>query len=212
LNEQQLTKRQERAAATAEQLLVAARDVFEARGYQATTVGAITERASCAHGTFYLYFRNKEDAFGKVITDVIHRMYERAAGPPSDKPYPALHEVIRGYLQIFAEHAPLMRCIHEAMLQSVSIREMWLDLRRPFIELIGRVLARLVETGDLRPLDTTMAAHALGSMVEWTSFTHLVLGEPPVTPTSVEDLATTLTDLWWHAIYTAPVAQSLPNY
>ena len=54
-------KRQERAAATQSQLLEAAREVFCERGYQATSVAAITDAASTAHGTFYLYFRNKED-------------------------------------------------------------------------------------------------------------------------------------------------------
>jgi AcrR family transcriptional regulator len=211
VKQQQLTKRQERAAATAEQLLIAAREVFEAKGYQATTVGAITARANCAHGTFYLYFRNKEDAFGRVIADIIHRMYAQAAGPAASDPYAALHQVIHGYLQIFAEHAPLMRCIHEGMLRSKSIEEIWLGLRRPFIELISRVLDRLVDAGDLRPLDTVLAANALGSMVEWTSFTHFVLGEPPVTSTSIDDLATTLTDLWWHAVYRAPVPEGLPH-
>jgi AcrR family transcriptional regulator len=47
-----VNKRQLQAAATQEQLLAAARDVFEEKGYQATTVGAITDRAATAHGTF----------------------------------------------------------------------------------------------------------------------------------------------------------------
>jgi AcrR family transcriptional regulator len=208
---EQLTKRQERAAATAEHLLNSARDVFEARGYQSTTVGAITAKAKCAHGTFYLYFRNKEDVFGKVIADIIQRMYARASAPTATEPNAALHQVIREYLQIFSDHAPLMRCIHEGMLVSKSIEEIWLGLRRPFIELIGRTLERLIEGGDLRPINTTLAAAALGSMVEWTSFAHFVLGEPPVTATSVDDLAATLTDLWWHAVYAAPVPEGVPR-
>ena len=53
-----VTKRRQRAAATADQLLAAARETFEARGYQATTVGAITEAANTAHGTFYRSFKN----------------------------------------------------------------------------------------------------------------------------------------------------------
>ena len=63
--------RQEQAATTRRQLLDAAGAVFEERGYKGTTVGAITDRANTAHGTFYLYFRNKEDAFCQVIESVI---------------------------------------------------------------------------------------------------------------------------------------------
>jgi AcrR family transcriptional regulator len=80
------SKRQQGTAATADQLLNAARDVFESRGYTSTTVGAITSAANTAHGTFYLYFKNKEDAFGKVMASVTitdlwyHAVYTREEG------------------------------------------------------------------------------------------------------------------------------------
>jgi AcrR family transcriptional regulator len=204
---QRITKRQERAAATAEQLLAAAREVFEQKGYQATTVGAITDAANCAHGTFYLHFRNKEDAFAKVMADVIHRLYEEARGPWEGDPYPALTEANRGFLYVFSEHAGLMRCIHEGMHQSPAIEKMWLDLRRPFLARIERILNRLADAGTVRHMNTVLAAHALGAMVEWTAFSHFVLDEPPVTPTSIDDLAATLTDLWWHAVFQVPVEE-----
>lgn len=205
---QRLTKRQERAAATAEQLLAAAREVFESKGYQATTVGAITEAANCAHGTFYLHFRNKEDVFAKVMAVVIHRMYEEARGPWEGEPYPALAQANRAFLRVFAEHARLMRCIHEGMHRSEAVEKMWLSLRRPFVDRIERVLTRLVDAGEIRAVNPALAAHALGAMVEWTAFTHFVLGEPPVTTTSPTELADTLTDLWWHAIYQVPVPKA----
>jgi AcrR family transcriptional regulator len=208
--DQRISKRQERAAATAEQLLAAAREVFERKGYQATTVGAITDAANCAHGTFYLHFRNKEDAFAKVMADVIHRLYEVGRGPWEGDPYPALVQANLGFLRVFSEHAGLMRCIHEGMHQSAAIEKMWLDLRRPFMARIERILVRLVQAGTVRPMNTTLAAQALGSMVEWTAFSHFVLGEPPVTPTSVEDLGATLTDLWWHAVFPVPVEETAP--
>ena len=196
-----LSKRRERAAATAEQLLAAAREVFEARGYQATTVGAITEAANCAHGAFYLHFQNKEDAFGKVMADVVRQLYEEARGPWEGAAYPALYQAHLGFLRVFEQHAALMRCIHEGMHRSAVIERMWLELRRPFIKRIQRILNRLVEAGTLRPMNTLLTAHALGSMAEWTAFTHFVLDEPRGPQTTIEDLAATLTDLWWHAVY-----------
>ncbi len=203
--DERLTKRQERAAATAEQLLAAAREVFETNGYQATTVGAITKAASCAHGTFYLHFRNKEEAFAKVMAEVIQKMYEEARGPWEGDTYPALAQANLGFLRVFSEHARLMRCIHEGMHQSKTVETMWLGLRRPFIDRIERILSRLVASGTVRPLNTVLASHALGAMVEWTAFTHFVLHEPPAA--STEELADTLTDLWWHAVFAVPVPE-----
>ena len=198
---QRSSKRQQRAAATAEQLQAAAREVFESRGYAATTVGAITKAANTAHGTFYLYFKNKEDALGRVMEEVIEQMTNEPSGPISDDPYEQLHRGLRQYLEVFNSHKGLWRCLIEGLHQSKAVESMWLDLRRPFIEQVARNLERMSESGEIRPFDATQAAYALGSMVEWYAFTHLVLGEPPITEDAIDTAAATLTDLWFHAVY-----------
>ena len=195
------SKRQQRAAATADQLLGAAREVFESKGYVATTVGAITEAANTAHGTFYLYFRNKEDVFSKVMAQVADDLYREARAPWAGDPHEALLVATRGYLEVFSAHRGLWRCLFEGMHQSPAIGAMWLGVRRPFVERIQRNLDRLLDGGTVRPMDTALAAEALGSMVEWTAFCFVELGEPVGRRASVEELAVTLTDLWYHAVY-----------
>ena len=195
------SKRQQRAAATADQLLAAAREVFEARGYVATTVAAITEAATTAHGTFYLYFRNKEDVFGKVMAQVADDLYREAKAPRSGDAYHTLEVATRGYLEAYSAHRGLWRCLIEGTHQSPAIAQMWLGVRRPFIERVQRNLERLLAAGRIRPMDTRLAAEALGSMVEWTSFCHVELGEPPGASPTLEELAHTLTDLWFNAVY-----------
>ena len=197
-----VSKRQERAAATADQLLIAAREVFESSGYAATTVGAITRAANTAHGTFYLYFKNKEDVFGRVMQAVLDEMLDEARSPWSGDPHDALYKANLRYLEVFSNHAGLWRCLLEGMHQNKGIEELWLDMRRPFVERIARNLARMSASGQIRPMDTTMAAYALGSMVEWFAFTHLVLNEPARSPESIDRAARTITDLWYHAVYT----------
>jgi AcrR family transcriptional regulator len=195
------TKRQQRAAATADQLLSAAREVFEAKGYVATTVGAITDAGNTAHGTFYLYFKNKEDVFAKVMAQVADDLYREARAPWVGDPYEALAVATRGYLESFSAHKGLWRCLIEGMHQSPALGEMWLDVRRTFVDRIQRNLERLVQAGTVRPMDTRLAAGALGSMVEWTTFCYVELGEPPQETTSLEALSQTLTDLWFNAVY-----------
>lgn len=195
------SKRQLRAAATAEQLLAAAREVFESKGYVATTVGAITEAANTAHGTFYLYFDNKEDAFAKVMAQVADDLYREARAPWAGDPYDALLGATRGYLEVYSAHRGLWRCLFEGMHQSPAIGAMWLGVRRPFVERIQRNLDRLLESGKIRAMDTALTAEALGSMVEWTAFCFVELGEPAGGTATIEDLSVTLTDLWYHAVY-----------
>jgi AcrR family transcriptional regulator len=202
---ERITKRQQRAAATAEQLLTAAREVFEAKGYQATTVGAITQAANTAHGTFYLYFRNKEDAFAKVMASVTDEMYREAGAPWSGEPRETLARATRGFLEVFKAHRGLWRCLLEGMHQSKAIETMWLELRRPFIERIARNLERSTVSGLARPLNASLAAHALGSMAEWLAFAHFELGEPGEDQATTDDIAEIITDLWYHAVYAGAV-------
>lgn len=196
-----MTKRQERAAATAEQLLTAARVVFETKGYQATTVGAITKAANTAHGTFYLYFKNKEDAFAKVMASVVSEMFQQAGAPWTDDARETLDRATRSFFVVFQAHRGLWRCLLEGMHQSKAIEEMWLELRRPFIDRIARNLERSVAAGVARPMNTEVAAHALVAMTEWTAFAHFELGAPGPEKATADELADTVTDLWYHAVY-----------
>jgi AcrR family transcriptional regulator len=195
-----LSKRQQQAAATAEQLLAAAREVFESRGYVATTVGAITEVANTAHGTFYLYFRNKEDAFCQVVARAADDLYREATAPGGGDAYTWLEASIRGYLRVYSAHRGLWRCLLEGMHHSAAVEQMWLELRRPFMDRIERSLERLGGTGSIRPLDPRPTAHALGAMVEWSAFCQVELGEPGGPDVSLDGLARTLTDLWFHSL------------
>jgi AcrR family transcriptional regulator len=195
--------RQEQAAATRRQLLDAAGAVFEERGYKATTVGAITNRANTAHGTFYLYFRNKEDAFCQVIESVI---VDEVAGnvvvPLDDAPRPAMEDGIRAFLGVYEKHTGLWRALLEGMLQSPRVEQMWLDLRRDLVVRLSDTFAAQQRSGRVREFDTMTVAHALAAMTEWSAFTHLVLGEPaPDRPRDPEALVTTLADLWYRSIF-----------
>lgn len=195
--------RQEQAAATRRHLLDAAGAVFEERGYKATTVGAITDRANTAHGTFYLYFRNKEDAFCQVIESVIvDELAGNVVVPLDDAPRPAMEEGIRAFLSVYDKHTGLWRALLEGMLQSPRVQQMWLDLRRDLVVRLSDTFAAQQRSGRVREFDTMTVAHALAAMTEWSAFTHLVLGEPtPDRPRDPEALVTTLADLWYRSIF-----------
>ena len=196
-----VSKRQAQAAATQEQLLEAARQVFASRGYQAATVGAITQAANTAHGTFYLYFRNKEDAFQRVMQEITGELYAESRSPwePGDT-RTSLRAALKGFLEVFVRHRDLWRCMLEGSFTTPAIEEAWLDIRRAFVERTARHLRQLADEGEIRELNADIAANALGAMVEWAATTHFVLDRNPA---PFDDVLETLTDLWYHAVYAA---------
>ena len=202
------SKRQKQAAATQDQLLTAARDVFGDRGYQATTVGAITSRANTAHGTFYLYFRNKQDVFAAVMADVTDELYREAdIGSPASDPRTALEASIRGFLDAFVRHRKLWRSLLEASFTNRDIEVVWLMLRARFVDRIERDLNVLRAAGATRELDVPLVANALGGMVEWVATTQYVLESGPP-GRSVEDTAAALADLWFSAVFAGTPASA----
>jgi AcrR family transcriptional regulator len=207
--------RQRQAAATRLQLLTAACGVFEEKGYQATSVGAITDRANTAHGTFYLYFKNKEDAFCQVIETVIVGELAKAIQPtPGLGARDRIEQVIRSFFAAYGPHSGLWRAVLEGAFQSPRVQELWLDLRRALIHGVAESLEAECTQGAIRPLDPLMTAHALASMNEWFAFAHFVLGEPPGANDQLDpnnDHAVgVLVDLWYHALYGEVLAEPGP--
>src|SRR5919206_1173342 len=64
---------------TMRRLLDAAMVVFEKRGFHAARVDDIVKVAKTSHGTFYLYFSNKEDLFRALAADAAERTLALAA-------------------------------------------------------------------------------------------------------------------------------------
>ncbi len=66
-----------RRARTRADLLTAARQVFAERGYHDASIADITQAADVGVGTFYLYFRDKDEAFHTLLDEGFREMREQ---------------------------------------------------------------------------------------------------------------------------------------
>ena len=206
--EQPRSKRAAQAEATRELLLAAARDVFSERGYHNTSVGAITAAADTAHGTFYLYFRNKEDIFANVVQGLVLEMYDGMAPLRQDVRGPeAVRHLMRDTLEVYVAHAGIWRCLLEAVFTSPAIEALWREIRAGFISQMAQTLAEFQQLGKVRDVDPVLAANAIGGMFEWAATTTFVLRMPPVDNATLDATAETLADLCCHALATSVLAQ-----
>src|SRR5258707_7379951 len=67
-------KREQTKVANRQAILDAAREVFGELGYETATVRDIIRRAGLAAGTFYNYYRSKEEAFAALADDGARRV------------------------------------------------------------------------------------------------------------------------------------------
>jgi len=79
-------RREERAAEIAAAIFNAAAKVVGEHGYADASIARITERAGVAHGTFYNYFRSREELFDKLLPalgrDMLAHIRARTTGMP----------------------------------------------------------------------------------------------------------------------------------
>src|SRR3982750_2747440 len=88
---------------TMRKLLDAAMVVFEKRGYHAARVDDIVKVARTSHGTFYLYFSNKEDLFRALLGDVAEEVATLAETPGPVGPGPEGYDELRAWLGQFLD-------------------------------------------------------------------------------------------------------------
>ena len=202
-----MSSRRARAETTQREVLSAARTVFAEKGYRATTVAAVTAEAGVAHGTFYLYFENKEDVFVHVVSDALEELYQTSFTPaPLVGGYPdptIVRERIAGFLTTIASQAGLWRAVLEGALASPVVADHWMVQRSRFHQTLAWRWRTFQTAGTMRPFDVEIAAHALGSMIEWTALSSLAFG-PPGEFVVDDHLVDTLTGLWTRAVGVDP--------
>ena len=103
---------------TMAKLLDAGLDVLTERGFHAARVDDIVRVADLSHGTFYLYFSNKEDLFKALLKDALHDMEIVAGDFPvvthDDTGLAVLRQWVRKFFRAYAAHATVIRILSQA--------------------------------------------------------------------------------------------------
>src|SRR5579863_8830720 len=113
---------------TLRNLLEAGLAEFDERGFQAVRVDDIVRRAQISHGTFYLYFSNKEDLFKALLRDALHDMSlvtdEFPVVTRNEAGRAALQRWVHEFCEVYATHAAVIRILSQA---EIVGEEVWGD-------------------------------------------------------------------------------------
>ena len=155
-----------RGQRTRRKLLDAGVTVFAARGYHAARVDDIVKLARTSHGTFYLYFANKEELFRALAADVAVEMTELAEQFPALGPdragERALHEWIGRFADLYHRSGPIIRAWTEAEIGGSEFGRLGTDTLAGF----SGILAHRIRDAAPPDLDPFVAALALVAMTE----------------------------------------------
>jgi len=158
---------------TMRKLLDAAMTVLEKRGYHAARVDDIVKVARTSHGTFYLYFANKEDLFRALLTDVAEEVaaLSETLGPitPDEAGYRELRGWLGRFSELYVHYGPVIRAWTEAEVEGDDVGRMGEQVLTTVVTaLIGRIseandTAHSNHGGDFDP---QVAALATVAMIE----------------------------------------------
>jgi AcrR family transcriptional regulator len=103
---------------TVRKLLEAGLAEFDEKGFNAVRVDDVVRRANISHGTFYLYFSNKDDLFKTLLQDVLDDMAVIADDFPvvtrNESGRAALRSWVGKFCDIYAGHAAVLRILTQA--------------------------------------------------------------------------------------------------
>src|ERR1700683_4705482 len=177
-----MTRREPKVRDTRDRVLSAALEVFAARGFAATSVDNIVERAGCTRGAFYYYFESKEDIARDLQRDLWHRLAKRA----QEAFDPGLG-TIANLKRAFDVHLATLSDLGEARF---FLREGWLN---PVLEASGRaelkwgvelirdLLVEAMDRGEVVAVEPQALAALLTGLFEVATTHTLEVGDPEAT-------------------------------
>lgn len=184
---------------TRSNLVQAAREVFEEKGYDEARIAQISERAGIAYGGFYTYFDSKHEIFRQVIKGVTGDMWtaSRSGLSPDATPVERIREATEHYLVAYQNNAQMMHVLESVSPRDDGFRQLLLEIRATFLSRIVGGTRRLQEAGLAQSdIDLELTASVLGGMVEHAARMWFLMGQAP----DQEVLMQTLTRIWARGI------------
>jgi AcrR family transcriptional regulator len=144
-------------------ILDSAQEVFRDLGYYQTSVSEITRRCGVSIGTFYQYFKNKEQLFLELNDLMITRFWEKAHGLPPGAG--SLEERLTQAVQLLYEHISSHFYFHRILGEFELIDSVTIGYYDSIARFYRTFLRQEAGLGTIRPLDSNLITYGLIGVV-----------------------------------------------
>ncbi len=149
-----------------EQILSAARDVFNEKGYESATITDIVRKAGVAQGTFYLYFPSKREIVWALANKPMEVVAERVQATMASGV--SFEEMLLGLVQISFEvgndYPDLCRLLHVGGEASMVAEQT--PMAKDIKALGVRMFEEAVERGEMEPMEPQAAYELFLAMMK----------------------------------------------
>lgn len=158
-----------------EAIVCAAIRIFREKGYADTSIADIVAEASIGRGTFYVFFKNKDEIFIDCAERLFYDLYEDVWQEVKDEKNMVLRLRKRAwsFLVTYPRWADAMNLLRGASVSpnqafSLKYRKIMQQITNPLV----REIQKGVEQGIIRPINPTLAAHLLLGVVDYCGYLH----------------------------------------
>jgi AcrR family transcriptional regulator len=159
-----------------EELVKVAAEVFQEKGYQASTLNDVAERMGTDRASLYYYVGSKQELFEEVVQDVLEANLKEARRIKKEdlKPSEKLTQLVRTMMVSYEENYPFTYVyIQEDMSRVGSQKSDWARTMSSRTRSFEKIVKGFIEDGiatkefrsDIRP---DVAANGLYGMLNWT--------------------------------------------
>lgn len=159
-------------ANTYEVLLQVGATVLAQRGLRRASVAEICRRSRVANGTFYQYFRDKEQLFFALMERMTHSLLHQISDSVQADICAAeqILAALRAHFGFIRAHKQLYRVFREAEFVKPQLDQ---RLYQQLANLYQKLLRAGAASGQLRPLDTEPVAYALLGLTEFLALRYI---------------------------------------
>ena len=183
-------------------ILRAAEEVFSSKGFFGATIADIVEKAGVSRGTFYLYFKNREEIFSALLSRVVGEMFMLSASRQTGTPQERVESANRAYLETFRRHSEFMRSVIQVATFDADVAKTLNSLRGKFIERVRTHLEKCIGRQECHDVDPAIASFLLVIMVEFAAYSWLSFGwEPNKDEFDFDRVVKEASALWSRAVY-----------
>jgi AcrR family transcriptional regulator len=145
--------------ATRAAILEAAHDVFRTQGYFGGSVSEITRSAGVSMGSFYQYFKNKEQVFLELNDLILARFIARTESLAlPDRPF---EEKLMETVRLLYRHSKENFAFHKILGESELIDRVTIGYYETIARYLRSFLRRESQAGRIRGLDPNVIAYGL---------------------------------------------------
>jgi AcrR family transcriptional regulator len=146
---------------TMRRLLDAGMRVFADRGFHAARVDDIVRAARTSHGTFYLYFTNKEDLLRALATECGMEMsaLAKTLGPvgPDGDGYAELRAFLGRFFATYRRYGPVIRAWMEGHVEDRAVSALGVRSFTLIATALGRRMGEAEAVADAATISALMA-------------------------------------------------------